>query len=168
MSIEITKEALLRLFHVDSDTGRLYWRDISKYHSEKSGKEAGAPIPSQSGKKYWHVQIGGRKYKRGHLIFCAAYGRMPKPCLDHVNGNSLDDRLDNLREATATENAWNHKTRKRRIKLPMGVRLIPHSGRYQARISFHKRQIHLGAYDTPEEAQQVYLCKRKELFGEFA
>lgn len=42
------------------------------------------------------------------------------------------------------------------------------SGRFQARISLNKKQIHLGAYDTPQEAAAIYVAKHKELFNEFA
>lgn len=159
---------LLNLFDVDIETGRLYWRAPSKYHREKAGMEAGNEQPSRNNKIYWVVSINGRKYRRGRLIFCILHDRFPEPCLDHINGNSLDDRPCNLREATITENAWNHKTRRRRIPLPMGVRLIPHSGRFEARISHHGKQFHLGAFDTPEEAAAVYQLKRKVLYGDFA
>jgi hypothetical protein len=40
-------------------------------------------------------------------------------------------------------------------------------GRYVARISCRKKHFHLGVFDSPEEAQSVYISKRKELFGEY-
>lgn len=123
---------------------------------------------SRGGKRYWVIKISRTSFKRGRLIFLAAHGRLPTPCVDHDNGDSLDDRKSNLREATVIQNAWNHKKRARRIDLPMGVRVLRESGRFQARISFHGRQIHLGAYDTPEQAHDVYLAKRKELYREWA
>lgn len=164
----LERDRLLTVFSPDLLNGRLYWRRPSKYHAEKTGTEAGCSRYSRHGKHYWIIKLDGRARHRSHLIYCIVHGRFPEPCADHINGDSLDDRPCNLREATVTQNAWNHKTRKRRISLPMGVRVSAASGRYVARISCHGRQIHLGAYDTPEEAQQVYLAKRKELFGEFA
>lgn len=161
-------DRLLHLFVVDADAGRLYWRNPPKSRAHLLGLEAGNRQPSRRGKFYWVVQIDKRKHKRGHLIFLAKHGRLPHPMLDHIDGNSLNDSADNIREATATQNAWNHKTRARRLQLPMGVRLIPHSGRYEARISCNKHQFHLGAFDTPEEAETVYRTKRKELFGDYS
>jgi len=167
MEHPLTKTEIEALFTVDLEGGRLFWRVPSKYHAEKVDQEAGGPALSQSGKYYWVVSINGRKYKRAHLIFCLAHGRFPVPMADHKNGDSLDDSPSNLRDATATQNAWNHKKRKRRIALPMGVRATK-AGTFEARIGFHKTQIHLGAFATPEAAHAVYLSKRSELYGEFA
>lgn len=162
------RERLDVLFFIDKVEGKFFWRAPPKAHPRLQGLEAGCPRPTHSGKKYWVIRINRRAYKRGHLMYLAVHGRLPAPCVDHINGNSLDDRPENLRQATATENAWNHKKRARKQALPMGVRLIPGSGRFQARIGVNKKQIHLGAYDTPEEAAAVYAIKRKEYFNEFA
>lgn len=158
-----------RLFHADLVSGRLFWAVAPRTHPRLAGLEAGTiRKPSRvSGKRYCYIKAGGIAYKRSHLIFCLVHGRWPSPCCDHINGDSLDDRPSNLRDATVTENAWNHKRRARRIPLPMGVRRTA-SGRFQARISLNGTQIHLGAYDTPGEAHGVYVAKRKELYREFA
>lgn len=163
-----TVERLRELFDYDCERGSLVWKVISKYHREKLGTEAGTPVPNQSGKIYITVAIDGRRFKRSRIIFALANGRWPQDTIDHINGISTDDRLCNLREATITENAWNHKFRARRIDLPMGVRLVVSSGRYQARIACNKRMHHLGCYATPEEASAVYQNARKEYFGAFA
>ena len=164
----VDKNRIFYLFRVDLRSGRLFWKNPSKYHQRLLGTEAGTKQKHHTGKCYWIIKIDGRSCRRGHLIFIAARGRAPYPLVDHRNGNSLDDRPGNLRDATITQNAWNHKSRRRRIKLPMGVRILVSSGRYQARIGFHGHQIHLGAYDTPAEARAIYLTKRKELYQEFA
>jgi hypothetical protein len=155
------------LFDVDFETGEFFWISPPKYHKDLIGKRAGCIQPSHNGKLYWVIQIDGIKYRRGRLMFLLTHGCFPSPCLDHINGNSLDDRPSNIREATITQNAWNHKTRKRKIKLPMGVRNTK-NGNYEARISCNKKQIHLGCYHTPEEAHTVYMSKRKELYADFS
>lgn len=163
----VARELLYTLFDVDLANGTFTWKSPPPGHPRLLGTEAGSARPNRS-KSYWVIKIGGKAFKRSRMIFLAVHGHWPSPCVDHINGNSLDDRIFNLREATVTENAWNHKGRARRQSLPMGVRLVAKSGRYQARISFNGRQIHLGAYDTPAEAQSIYIAKRRELFNEFA
>ena len=155
-------------FDVDTVSGRMFWKKPSKFHKEKTGKEAGTPQHMGGDKRYWVIRWNKKTYKRSRLIYFFVHGKWPAPCVDHINGNSLDDRPINLREATVMQNAWNHKSRSRRIKLPMGVRKITKSGRFQARIAYNKKMIHLGAYDTPEEASIAYQNKRRQLYGEFA
>lgn len=154
------------MFRLGHD-GSLTWLRVSKYHAEKVGSEAGSPIPNHSGKVYWAVQINGRKVKRSQIVFCLTRGHWPTQQVDHINGNSLDDRPDNLREATATQNAWNHKTRAKASPLPMGVRKAA-SGRFVARITVNKRAFTIGTFDTPELAAISYQAARRVNFGEFA
>jgi hypothetical protein len=155
------------IFHLDKQTGRLFWKTPSKYHKDLIGKEAGNANKTHNDKCYWVVQVNGKKMKRGHIVYFMTHGVWPKPCIDHINGNSLDDRPENLRIATVLENSWNHKGRKRTIQLPMGVRHSGH-GAYVARISYKKSQIYLGIFDTIQEASAIYQQKRRELYGEFA
>lgn len=164
----LTIERLLELLDFDAGSGCFTWKGKPHPRNRCAGKEAGGPVASRSDKVYWVIKIDGRTYKRGRLVYFLTHGRFPVPCVDHWDKDSLNDRPGNLREATVTQNAWNHRPHKRRIELPMGVRIIAWSGRYQARINCNKKQIHLGAYDTPEEAHAVYLEKRRELFKEFA
>ena len=155
-------------FDVRPEDGELIWVQPPSNHPRLLGKAAGSPRPTHSGKRYVHIKMDRRPFKRGWLIFLFVHGRWPTECLDHIDGDSLNDRIVNLRDATVMQNAWNHHKRARRINLPMGVRLATKSGRYQARIGYNKQQLHLGTYDTPQEAEMVYLAKRKELFGEYA
>lgn len=163
----IAVEDLRYLFDADIINGRLAWAHVSKYHAEKNGTEAGTPVWDATGKTYWVVSIAKHPYRRSHIIFAIAHGRWPHNQIDHINGISTDDRISNLREATVTQNAWNHKHRTRRIKLPMGVRNLK-SGKYEARITCNKTTHYLGSFTTPEEASAVYQAARKEFFGEFA
>jgi len=153
---------------VDPVAGRVYWIDATKHHAPLNGKEAGSPRKnSRSGKIYWHVKVDSLPIKRSHLVFLFAHGRWPDLQIDHINGDSLDDRIANLREATITQNAWNHNTRRKSSSTPMGVR-VTRSGKYQARIAVNKKQIAIGIFDTPEMASQAYQQKRKEFFNEYA
>jgi len=116
---------------------------------------------------YSSLSINGRKIKRSRIVFALIHGRWPSGQIDHINGNSLDDRPSNLREATQTQNAWNHKKRTKRSPMPMGVRQIP-SGRYLARIACNKTKYALGIFDDVRDAEAAYQSARHRLFGEFA
>lgn len=81
--------------------------------------------------------------------------------IDHINQNKLDNRKSNLRITNKTTNRINSKEIK-------GYRLRKRKkgDRYTAFIRVNGKQIILGTYDTPEEAQKVYLDKRREIYGE--
>jgi hypothetical protein len=139
-----TRKDIVIAFSVDYERGQLFWKSVSKYHCARNGREAGYARDSHTGKKYWVIRWNGKSYKRGHIIFFLGHDRWPSPCLDHINGDSLDDRPENLREATFTENAWNHRKRAKRSALPMGVRQ-PHVS------SGHLRDARAGASGVPSQ-----------------
>lgn len=164
--VSVTRERVLEMLRFEPETGRFFWRSTPRCHSELNGREAGCAQHCGGGKYYWHIKIDGRKYKRSHLVFLMCHGRFPSPCADHRDGDSLNDRPENIREVTVQQNAMNHRKRAKRSQMPMGVKAL--GSRFQARISHNKRQICIGSFATAEEASAAYLIKRKELFGDYA
>lgn len=160
-------EEIMRRLAVDLSTGICTWRDATKHHRPLIGREAGsARRNARNGKSYWVIKINGIPYKRSQLVLTIATGVWPTNTVDHIDGNSLNDSASNLRHATVTENAWNHKRRSKQADTPMGVRRLP-SGRFQARIAVNKKQTIVGVFDTQEAAQAAYQQARKENFGAF-
>jgi hypothetical protein len=147
--------------------GVFYWILPPPAHSDLMGEEAGTVCSDRFGKCYHVMQIDGVKYKRSRLAFFYITGRMPSNQIDHINGNSLDDRWQNLREATATQNMQNQRKRKRRVSLPTGVR-VNKSGTFAARITVDKAQVQIGTFKTVDEASAAYQMAREKYFGQFA
>lgn len=85
--------------------------------------------------------------------------------LDHRNGNKLDNRRENLREATNQQNVWNSKARPGSSSFK-GVSRT--DGRWGAKIKRDGKSKSLGSYATEEEAALAYDRAAEELFGEFA
>ena len=157
-----------RRLSANVDRGTLTWIDATASHPRLNGKEAGTLRPTSRGNKsYWHVKFNGKAIKRSHLIFFFSTGRWPTLQIDHINGDSSDDRACNLREATQQQNSWNHKSRKKDSSCAMGVRKLP-SGRFQARITKDQRSHAIGSFLTHEEAVSAYQQQRKEKFGDYA
>lgn len=164
----LSVEEIRQRLDVDLASGICRWIDPTKHHLNLIGQVAGGKRPSSENKSYWVIKLNGIPYKRSQIVLTVATGIWPTEAVDHINGNSLDDRAENLRHATWTQNAWNHKTRAKKSNLPMGVRVLKGSTQFQARICCDKKMHFLGMYPTPDLAHAAYLAKRKELFGEFA
>lgn len=87
---------------------------------------------------------------------------------DHKDRNSLDNQRHNLRFCTRAQNNQNAALRKDSTSGYKGVSFYELTRRWKATIGYNNKLIHLGYYDTSEEAARVYDAKAVELFGEFA
>lgn len=85
---------------------------------------------------------------------------------DHKNGNSLDNRRFNLRNATKSQNMQNKKMLPANTSGYKGV--SQRGNRWMAKITANKKQMCLGFYATKEEAYAAYCKAAKEHHGEFA
>ena len=82
-------------------------------------------------------------------------------CIDRLNRDTFDNRKSNLKPSTIGENSRNRSKCKRKyLNLPLGVHKTQ-SGRFKAVIGTSGKTVHLGVYNTPDEAHLAYL-KRKE------
>jgi hypothetical protein len=86
--------------------------------------------------------------------------------VDHINGNRLDNRRENMRLATVSQNAMNRALSSRGNNRYKGVSL--HKGKYEAKIRFNKKYIYLGRHVKEEEAAKAYNEAAKKYFGEYA
>ena len=115
------------------------------------------------------IAIGKRSENKGKTIIMhrVIMGTVPGIEIDHKNRNGLDNRKENLREATRAQNTINTRTRITTWSGLRGVDWYPKYNQWRARITIDKKTIHLGYFDTKEEAHQVYTARAVEAFGEF-
>ncbi len=127
----------------------------------------GKPMGSLNKDGYIYVNIAGKITLAHRFAWFLVTGSWPTE-LDHKNTLKNDNRWDNLREATRTENCANAKTSKNNELGVKGVHLRKTSGRYRARVCRNGKSISLGDFNTPEEAHAAYAAAAKKHFGEFA
>ncbi len=88
--------------------------------------------------------------------------------VDHKNGNGLDNRKENLRFATSSQNACNAGRSKRNTTGFKGVSFFKAQKKFAARIKLHGKSVFLGYFESAEEAGQAYVDAAPGLHGEFA
>ena len=87
--------------------------------------------------------------------------------VDHINGNGLDNRQENLRICTHKENIRNAKVRKDNTSGYKGVYWHRLAKKWQARVFFNGKHISLGYFDTKDKAANAYNQAAKQYFGDF-
>ena len=162
---ELTVDLLNHLFEYDKETGNLIWKikPSSRGHSVKVGDIAGT-LKSHG---YLCVGINYNSYRAHRLIFLMHKGYLPKT-IDHINGDKLDNRIENLRAATVGQNQHNRKTNANNTSGYKGVSWNKAQKKWVARITLERKNIHLGYFANVEEAAEVVRKAREELHGSFA
>lgn len=124
--------------------GELYWN--------KNGKLAG----SIDNKGYKRISLDYIRYKVHRIVWFYFNKTWPKQQIDHINGNKLDNRIENLRDVKQTINMYNKQEAHSNSKTGyLGVTKQP-TGKYTARIKVGDKLIHLGSFDTIIEAHNIY------------
>ncbi len=151
-------ESILHNFEYDAETG-IFTRIVA------SGKARPGHRGDRKGPAgYRRVKFRNKDYQAHRLAWYFATGEWPTLQIDHVNRIRDDNRLCNLRLATASQNTANTISNGR--DLPRGV-TVHKSGKYQASVKRNGKNYHLGLFADSVAAHQAYLKKAKSLYGEF-
>lgn len=86
---------------------------------------------------------------------------------DHADSDGLNNRKSNLRNATKAQNQQNQRVRVNNRSGAKGVTLHKKSGRWIARIGADRKMVHLGYFDTVDEAAAAYVNASARLHGAF-
>tara|TARA_R110000868_G_scaffold82690_4_gene233399 strand:- start:267 stop:758 length:492 start_codon:yes stop_codon:yes gene_type:complete len=155
---EMNFTLIRELFNYEPDTGLFTWRNKppqSRKQTDETGCNTG---------RYFYVHIKNKNYAVHRLIWLHVYGQFPKDCIDHIDGNGLNNKLSNLREATIKQNSHNVKgPQKNGTSGYLGVWLDKRKNKWIARICVDGKKKRLGNYQTPELAYEAYITAKREL-----
>lgn len=151
----LTVERLHELLDYDASTGILTWKK-----TVGSRGQVGDNAGSNNGSGYLLVRVDRGRYLAHRLAWLHVYGIWPKDQIDHRNGIRHDNRIANLREATDAENRQNKAMQSNNTSGFQGVSWFKASSKWQAKITVHKKQRHLGFYFTAEKARDAYLTAK--------
>ena len=117
--------------------------------------------------RYVTTKIHGQHWCVHKLIYLYHHGYVPEQ-LDHINGNTLDNRVENLRPATSAQNMSNRKTFANNKSGCKGVCWHNRISKWQVSVGVNKKQKHIGYFDDLELAELVALESRDKYHGNFA
>lgn len=158
------QDVLNAILDYNPETGVLTWkrRDSSFFQSSDrfsqealaniwNGKNAGKPaLQAIHDRRYYAGSVLGERHLAHRVIWKMATGEEPKT-IDHINGDTTDNRLKNLRSISISENLrnkslyWNNKSG------TSGITKTPH-GKWKVQIGNGGRQIYIGCFDDFEGA----------------
>lgn len=136
-------------FDYDPELGILYW---------KNGRPAGH---LSADKGYYETRLKGKLYYNHRIIWEMIVGEKPK-IIDHIDRDRTNNRIENLRNVTQTENLLN-TTRVPGVSGYVGV--WKKGKKFQAMIKHKQDRFYLGLFETAEEASLAYNKKKEELNG---
>lgn len=149
-------ELMHQLWRYDPESGKLYWR-ISPARNCKAGSEAGTPAPEG----YIRIKYKGFRYQAHYIVWAMLHGAWPTQLIDHRDTDGGNNREDNLRVATVSQNAANRKHKPG--KYLRGARLHPRNGWYAVCANTH-----LGMFASEQEAHDAYRVAAILRWGAFA
>ena len=143
-------------------TGSLVFKKTK--HRSRLGKQVGT-----SNGSHLKTLYEGQMYQVHRLVWMYVTGDDPgEKFVDHIDGDPMNNRWNNLRLADHSENLWNTGCQKNNPLSLKGIRKNTNSERWSAKIMVNGKLIGLGSYDTPEEAHLAYCAASAKYHKQFS
>lgn len=137
-------------------TGVFVWK-IRRNGRVRAGQQAGMIGP----RGYRVITLNRKIYREHRLAWLYMYGVWPT-IIDHINRNPIDNRIENLREVTRSQNQQNRAQDPRNTSGARGVTWSKHSKKWRAQIRINRKTIYLGYFDVVEDAARAYAAAAKK------
>ena len=158
----ITAERLRYLVRYEPETGN-FIRLVQTSSRPKVGEICG----TVNAMGYWQICLDGKLYLSHRLAVLWMTGRWPEHQVDHKDGTRSNNKWENLREATSSENHANYPVLKSNTSGLKGVYWSGQGRKWAAMITKDGKGRHLGLFDCPAAAHLAYIVAADITFGEF-
>lgn len=157
----ITQYKVRALFNYRS-SGKLI-RRVKTSNRTKVGEEAGGLHE----RGYRRVSIDGTRFRLHRLIFLWHHGYLPE-YIDHKDGDTTNNRIENLRECSSAQNQWNARIGKNNTSGVKGVCWHKSYNKWMATLGVNGKTVFIGYFEFINEAERAIIKERRRLHGEFA
>lgn len=162
-SFDLDGDTLRQIVAYDCETGNLVWR---RTHGKRvSGQPVGTAHTARGNLR---VHIAGKPYALHRLVWLYVHGLWPVGVIDHIDGNPRNNRIENLRDATQSQNVWNSRRRCNNTSGFKGVSWNRRTRAWRAYVTRNGKTHWLGHYATAETAFAARVAAADRLHGEFA
>lgn len=174
--LPISRDAVASLMEYDHISGKLFWlvrpddlfpnlRSSRVWNSRYSGKEAFTAVDAGG---YKTGRVMGKTYYAHRIAWLLHTGKMPDGQIDHINGVRTDNRIENLRLATHSQNCRNSKSRSASTSPYLGVSYNTSRSKWEVRIKVGNRLLFGGMFSDEVAAAKSYDRMAAQYFSEFA
>ncbi len=148
----LNKETAERFVEYDPIEGGIRWKARPSINANriKLGAQAGNLFQG----KYRQMSLLKKKYLVHHIVWLLHHGYLPKN-IDHIDGNGLNNRIENLREANPSIQAKNQSRRKYNKSGITGVSWHKKARKWVVQSSIAGANVYLGLYSSLDEAAAV-------------
>jgi len=137
---------------------------VFRYLTRKGRKNKDLIVTSKDTHGYIRVSYKGKRYLGHRVAFYLMKGYWPSGDVDHIDGDRLNNKWSNLREASRSQNLWNQKGTRGKSK-HKGV--VKHQKGWIAQIGRGSGK-YIGYYLSEDEAGMAYNHIAEVKFGDFA
>ena len=160
-----TLSELSEYLRYDAVDGQFYWIKAQPFRPYSVGKVAGGDFNGYRG-----IRFRGQMFYSHRLAWLFCHKEWPSGQIDHKDGDRRNNRMNNLRISTQTQNMGNQRISKRNTSGLKGVSWNRRLKKWAAHIRCGgpETNTYLGLFDTREAAHAAYMEAAHRLFGEFA
>jgi hypothetical protein len=148
----------------DPETGEMTWKKVLSNRT-KPNAVCGGNLDS---KGYKRVCFDKKQYRAHRVAWALFYDKEPTLQIDHINGNKLDNRISNLRQATNYENSRNCGISKNNTSGITGVTYHAKAKKWIAQIMVNRQNYYLGLYNNMADAAAARQAAQIQFFQNFS
>ena len=158
----LNQDRLKEVLQYQEDTGEFTWLKTTSNRAI-AGSKAGSVSHG-----YISIRVDKKRYFAHRLAWLYVYGKFPSKNIDHIDCNSQNNAISNLREASQSENLANIRISVKNTSGYKGVHFHKGTNKWRAVVSVDNKPKHLGLFSTATEASNAYNFWCLENRGEFA